>query len=102
MYWGQTAAGVAASELPAVAAMSFEKDVTDRRLEVLKEWLSHFRADGQVQKSDFEEWYGEKHQARTGYEPGGFWDFFAKPALQQADAVAQPNSRTYVWRGDHA
>jgi len=93
---------VGADDLPPVAAMEFGKDVTDRRLEVIEEWLAFVRDEGQVQKSDFEDWYTEDHQTRTGYEPGGFWDFFAKPALRQADAVEQPNSRTYVWGGDHA
>jgi hypothetical protein len=85
--------------IPPVVGLEFEKQLTDRRVEVVEEWLEHVRQDGRVQKSDFEAWYTDDHADRAGYEPGGFWDFFAKPALRQVDRFEQPNSRTYVWVG---
>lgn len=84
---------------PPVPALEFDKQPTDRRVMVVEEWLQHVRDDGRVQKSDFETWYTDDHADRTGYEPGGFWDFFIKPAMRQVEGIAQPNSRTYVWEG---
>jgi hypothetical protein len=85
--------------MPPVVGLEFEKQPTDKRVMVVEEWLEHVRADGRVQKSDFESWYTDEHADRTGYEPGGFWDFFVKPAMRQVEGIDQPNSRTYVWVG---
>lgn len=83
-----------------VTAMSFDEAVTDRRLEVLEEWLRHAREAGSVQKSDFDQWYGEDQQERTGYNTRSYWEVFAKPGLRQADGFDQPNTRTYNWNGN--
>jgi len=85
--------------MPPVVALEFDKQATDKRVMVVEEWLEHVRDDGRVQKSDFEAWYTDEHADRTGYEPGGFWDFFVKPAMRQVEGIDQPNSRTYVWVG---
>jgi hypothetical protein len=85
--------------MPPVAALTFDKKANDKRVMVVEEWLEHVRQDGRVQKSDFEAWYTDEHADRTGYERGGFWDFFAKPAMRQVEGIDQPNSRTYVWVG---
>jgi hypothetical protein len=85
--------------MPPVVALEFDKQATDKRVMVVEEWLEHVRDDGRVQKSDFESWYTDEHADRTGYEPGGFWDFFVKPAMRQVEGIDQPNSRTYVWVG---
>jgi hypothetical protein len=80
--------------------MSFEKQLNDRRAKVIDEWLAYVRDHGEsVKRSDFVEWWTDEHADRTGYSLGTFWEHFALEALRQADAVEQPNSRTYVWEG---
>jgi hypothetical protein len=76
--------------------MDFERELTSEREVVLSEWLEHVQANGRVQKSDFAEWYSDAHEDRTGYGTKSFWEFFAKPAMQQSDGFEQPNSRTYT------
>jgi DNA-binding transcriptional ArsR family regulator len=85
-----------------VDALTFKRELTTERREVLEAWLTHVREgeDG-VTKSDFTAWWGDDRAAGTGYsKPGSFWEAFVKAAMKQSEQFHKPNARTYRWVGE--
>lgn len=89
------------SEPVDVGRLTFDRDLTRERREVLVAWLDHARAlDEGVTKSDFEGWWNDERQQKTGYGAGSYWEAFAKAAMKQTEAFDKPNARTYRWVGE--
>ena len=83
-----------------LAALSFDRDLTDARRSHLEAWIRHAAGAGGVSKSDFEAWWTEDRAGETGYNAGSFWEAFAKAAMKQSDQFTKPNNRTYRYTGE--
>jgi hypothetical protein len=83
-----------------LAALSFDRDLTDARRSHLETWIRHAAGAGSVSKSDFEDWWTEDRAGETGYNAGSFWEAFAKAAMKQSDEFTKPNKRTYRYTGE--
>jgi hypothetical protein len=84
-----------------VDALTFKRELTAERREVLEAWLTHVREgeDG-VTQSDFTAWWDDDRAAGTGYnKPGSVWEAFVKAAMKQSEQFHTPNARTYRWVG---
>jgi hypothetical protein len=81
--------------------ITFKRELTPQRREVLKTWLQYARdTDDGVTKSDFVAWWSDDRGAGTGYsKPGSFWEAFARTAMTESEKFHKPNNRTYQWRG---
>jgi hypothetical protein len=96
-----TPEGAVTGAIVSLEELTFKRDLNQERANVLSDWLAHVRELGQpVSKSDFEEWWGPDATERAGYQAAGFWEMFAKPAMQQSDAFNQPDARSYRWVGE--
>lgn len=85
---------------PDLDALEFDRDLTEGRREVIREFLEWVQQEGPITKSDFEEFYTDDHAERAGYNAGSFWEIFGKAALKQLDEVEQPNAWKYQWIGN--
>jgi hypothetical protein len=83
-----------------LAALSFDRDLTDARRSHLEAWIRHAAGADGVSKSDFEDWWTEDRASETGYNAGSFWEAFAKAAMKQSDQFTKPNNRTYRYTGE--
>ena len=83
-----------------LAALSFDRDLTDARRSQLEAWIRHAAGADGVSKSDFEDWWTEDRASETGYNAGSFWEAFAKAAMKQSDQFTKPNNRTYRYTGE--
>jgi hypothetical protein len=112
IYWGDddnTTEGTpadteAAAGIPDVGGLTFDRELTDARREVLEAFLRWVKTrDGGVTRADAEtEFWEATHAETTGYGFGSFWEAFGKAALKQLEGVDKPNTRTYRWVGEGA